>query len=1067
MKNKLITLALILFLLVGGTALAQVNPNEGRILGRVLDDQGNPLPGVSVEATSPKLVGKAATVTDNGGYFRLLALPSGTYEITFTLQGFKTIIRKDIILKLGDTINVNVNMEPAAIEEQITVVGQSPLIDVKSTVKGQVMTKETFLSLPRGRDFGSLITLVPGVSYESNVGGYSFDGATASENMWYVDGADVTNIHIGLKGQNVVLEMIDEVKVTAAGYNAEFGGSMGGVVNVITRSGGNAFHGDLMGFYDNNERYMLGKSRTYLRTNPYNSLQYLYWNDDDKYFNGGKDRDNYYGGEIVLDLGGYIIKDKLWFFASANPIYRHQTGLRDFNQRQGPFRSFTYKSYDLNGSIKLTAAPVAGLRISASYVNNFSTYKGTFPSLDGTSLDMDEYGKEGFDYPNWTGSFTADYSASNNLLISLRGGWHQYNTTDQKLKPISTLHYFVYGNTPFASQYTDPSLVHYSGWMNHLWSSRMNSKKMLQDKISSNLDVTYYVNFLGEHAFKAGAQFIYLHEDYDNMADYPIVYYYWNRSTTALGFTIGRGGTGDNYGQYGYYIVRSNPSAKYGYYWNIHSNNWALYLQDSWTISNKLTINYGLRTESEYVPAFAPNDPHNPFPGYSQKPINFKFSDKLAPRFGVVYDVFGDSSLKLFANFGVYYDVMKLYLAEGSFGGFKWISEYYTLNDLDWRKIGAHNDITSRTDIQGEGTGNLYRGSIDFRYPSFDSIDPDLKPVSQSEFSFGAEKKLAENLSLNARFTYKHLIRTIEDVGVYVRDPETGANYEMYYLTNPGYGYSRPAYQGGKFADYVLDDEGNSYAYWPEPKAKREYYALNISLDKRFSNNWQGGISYTLSRLEGNYSGLSSADEWGRNSPNVERFWDYWFMMYDAYGKPLDGPLPQDRTHYIKAYGSYTFPFGLTLGITGYCRSGLQNSSKLWINNTYMYPFNYADLPRNPWTVWADLFAEYNFKIGGKYTLGINLQINNITNTKTIQRKFTDMNYGYLWMEDWEILRGDLANNLMYWLNNNPPSAVGYEYTDTRYYRLTLADGTNVPVYNQWRNRFDTWSARIGFKFTF
>lgn len=148
-KSKLCVTAIILiiFLLSGISLFAQIMP-EGKITGRVVDDQGNPLPGVAVEATSPKLVGKAATVTDVNGTFRLMALPSGTYEVTFTLPGFKKLVRKNIYLELSQTLALNVTMEPAAIEEEVTVVGQSPLIDVKSTVKGQVMTKETFKPAP-------------------------------------------------------------------------------------------------------------------------------------------------------------------------------------------------------------------------------------------------------------------------------------------------------------------------------------------------------------------------------------------------------------------------------------------------------------------------------------------------------------------------------------------------------------------------------------------------------------------------------------------------------------------------------------------------------------------------------------------------------------------------------------------------------------------------------------------------------------------------------------------------------------------------------------------------------
>lgn len=189
------------------------------------------------------------------------------------------------------------------------------------------------------------------------------------------------NIHLGTRGQNVVLELVDEVKVTASGYNAEFGGSMGGVVNVISRSGGNTFHGDIMGYYNNNKLWMQGKDRQYLRQNPYVYGQYEYVSDDDLYFDGGKKRDKYNRLEGIVSFGGYILKDKLWFFASFDPIYIETKALRDFNQRQGPWSEFKQTNNYYNGSIKLTAAPARGLRVSLSYVNNFYTYKELYPVL--------------------------------------------------------------------------------------------------------------------------------------------------------------------------------------------------------------------------------------------------------------------------------------------------------------------------------------------------------------------------------------------------------------------------------------------------------------------------------------------------------------------------------------------------------------------------------------------------------------------------------------------------------------------------------------------------------------
>jgi hypothetical protein len=120
---------------------------------------------------------------------------------------------------------------------------------------------------------------------------------------------------------------------------------------------------------------MQGKARDYLRENPYTYDLFEYVNDDDLYFNGGHNRDNYWRAEGIFSLGGYIIKDRLWFFGSLDPVFYQTIALRDFNHRQGPWYQFVNKNHEWNGSIKLTAAPITGLRVSASYVNNFYSYR--------------------------------------------------------------------------------------------------------------------------------------------------------------------------------------------------------------------------------------------------------------------------------------------------------------------------------------------------------------------------------------------------------------------------------------------------------------------------------------------------------------------------------------------------------------------------------------------------------------------------------------------------------------------------------------------------------------------
>ena len=756
--------------------------------------------------------------------------------------------------------------------------------------------------------------------------------------------------------------------------------------------------------------------------------------------------------EGVFNLGGFVVKDRLWFFTSFNPTFSRTYADRFFttdpvdltkakypgdtvkDPRQG---RQTYEFYDKNyyfyWQAKLTAQPVKGMRVSVSAVNNYSYYRGSIPSIAGTSAKDYPYradwqntimnGKEpGFSYPNLSANLSLDWTLSNNFLVSFRGGYQFTNTTGQQLKMPGTRYSFSGSNIRSDWPEIPVSLQHYSGWTN--WSgSAYEYKKWIYGRASVNLDMTYYMNLAGEHAWKFGVQYIRPFEDVDASASYPLVTLNWGTYYTWP--------TGDRVlGKYGHYQMRGSFVSVYGNYWTLQSDNWALYLQDSWTINDKLTLNLGLRTESEYVPAMSKD---SSLPGYKAKPIQFGFGDKLAPRLGVVYDVFGDSSLKVFASYGMYYDVMKLYMAEGAYGGFKWWTSYFTLEDYDFTKIAANGKLDDKA---SQSAGGAYFGSRNWRTGSFEETEPNMKPVAQSEMSFGAEKKLTEELSFSARFVYKHLIRTIEDIGFLDADFN-----EQYFIGNPGEGKSRLVSEGGIFSD----------AYWPAPIPKREYFGLNLGIEKRFSNNWQGGFNYTWSQMTGNYGGLSSSDEGGRNSPNVERYWDLWFERYDIYGNALDGILPSDRSHYFKAYGSYAFPFGLTVGFVGYGRSGLPRNTNISFNDMQIFPEGYYDTgKRLPFTAWADLYLEYNLRLFGKYTVNINGTFSNITNTKTIQAYNDRPNYTMLRLTDEELLGNKTAKKTYrQWMDE----------------KITL--NKDNAIYGWWTSRFGAWSWRLGARFSF
>jgi hypothetical protein len=958
-KYRNFLLSVIGIILIAAPLFSQM-PTKGNLTGTVTDaESGSPLPGVTVEATSPSLLGKVTAVTDGSGRYRLLALTPGLYSISYSLDGFNTITRTEIVVNINATVTVDVTMGLGAIEEEVTVIGQSPLVDVKSTTKGMTITKIMFEILPKGRNFDTLVTAVPGVNNEPWLGGVSVDGASAAENMYFVDGTDITRIDTGRSGQGAAFEFVEEVQIIASGYEAEYGGALGGVVSVITRQGGNAYHGELIGYYSGSK--LNGKERDVLRQTPDNRRVAEYFNYQDAY---GKDNDNRY--EVGASLGGYLLRDRIWFFGSLLPVFRPiERHVEFLTGEEGDYKQ---KNTSWNYQAKLTAQPIGFMRIGASFLNNFSQYRGSLPSRVGTSnYDDPNWAKYGFDYPNWTASGFADMSLGTNLMVNVRGGMFRYNTSNQQITGEATgeprwlmggegTHFFDGTALEIPASLQKPR-----NWQNR--GRIYDTERLIKRKAHVGADFTYFMDLAGEHSWKFGVQWVRQGEDTANVVDsnYPETYFRWGRPAVVSGYNYGTG-------TYGHVEVRGNAdTGPFGEFFNVHNDRWSLYAQDAWTIGEKLTLNIGIRAESEYIPPFS-EDPSIPS-GF--KPIEFSFGDKLAPRLGFIYDVMGDATLKVFGSYGLYYDVIKTYMPAHSYAGFKWKSAYYAVDNPDW------------TQWTGGNTPGALLAVIDHRTPSFDSTDPDLKPVSQREISFGAEKMVMENLSATLRVVNKHLRHTIEDVGVIV--PGQG---EKYYETNPGYGYSL----------HVGNGTGKFDPKYPEtPRASREYWAVNFSLDKRMADNWLGGFSYTWSSLTGNYSGLGSSDEFGRTSPYVERSFDNWAMAFDKSMSILEGPLPTDRPHFFKLYGAYTFPFRLTVGAVLNAMSGVPVSETYSILGTYWYPWNrgyYRDdsgnlvQERSPFLWFGNLYAEYNLKITDRYRVQVNINVDNFLNTSTARRVY-------------------------------------------------------------------------------
>ena len=416
------------------------------------------------------------------------------------------------------------------------------------------------------------------------------------------------------------------------------------------------------------------------------------------------------------------------------------------------------------------------------------------------------------------------------------------------------------------------------------------------------------------------------------VATYGKSYGKYNKTTGAL---IGCTGT---YGYATVYDIGTGGSA-------ISYNN-ALFGQDAWTLGKGLTINFGLRIEKEYLPAEATPA------GAPARPINFGWGDKIEPRIGAAWDVFKDGKMKVFGEYGVFNDIMKLNLAISSFGGAYWQNCTYLMNSPDYTTLTPSFDSNGRY-CSGTGQANFPSGgapsSTDFPYienanfRTDEGAVPHIKPYRQHETVFGVDYQLKQNLAFEARWDRRRLDHAIEDAAIY--NPGPGYQGEIFEIVNPGEGANAT---WNSYYQFLFGTPGNCGDCGPNPKAARSYDGLEFSLKKSISQGWFGTFSYTYSSLRGNYSGLTDSDladgGGGRNSPNNSRAFDEPFFYYTANGTSANGPLATDRPNTLKGNAYYDLPwskFGLgsrnatDFGIFQVAYQGSPLSSYVDVGETY------------------------------------------------------------------------------------------------------------------------------------
>jgi len=918
---RFITGLVALLVVVAIAVPAAAQEQRSSIVGTVKGTDGGTLPGVRVDVKSAALPAGASSVSNAEGRYRFPALPPGTYEVTATLQGFQQKKFSTVNLSVGQTLEIDFVMQLGK-TEQITVTSEAPLIDTKASSVSTSIQSAQVNKLPKGRDFSSVVQQAAGTWNDPRAGGISIDGASGSENVFYIDGQNTTNLQTGVQGKNLVLDFVQETQVKSTGYPAEYGGAMGGVVNVITKSGSNEWKGEVGAYYSASS--LDGQPNKTLRLNPTNNNEAWIT----RY-----EKDDYNRWDPGFQIGGPIVKDKLFFFAGYQPYFYNvdrtvvngTTGVEGtFNQKQ----NMQYAAANINWQISPS--------INARAAGTLNPWKrdNLLPAQDGSTsptaiMDIDQ------DQPNTNVSLTLDWIANQNLYFGARGGYFRYNTVDTGV-PTDPRVLFQRTNVGMAGV---PTILQRQSGFASVYTNTSTTRD-IQDRTSVALDGTIFFSGMGQHNLKAGWQW----DDIGNNVLYGgqanLYEMYWGAST------------GGKKGPYGYYrAAQFQRSGDIGEQLN------AIFVQDTWTISNRVTLNLGLRFESENVPSYngAPT-------------ISFNFTDKVAPRVGIAWDLFGNGKSKFYASWGWFYDNIKLEMPRGSFGGEQWIRWSYTLDTPDWtvftKPIPGCDNLNVVSPKTCPGT---YISRVDLRAasnnPDDNLIDPNLSPMKSQEFTVGFDHEFSKFMAGGIRYVHKNVIKVIEDVGVY------NGVAENYFIANPGFG----------LAEYTLGTE-----FPAQPRAKRDYDAVEMRLEKRYADNWYLRASYTWSRLWGNYPGLASSDETStgtaRTSPNVNRLFDALVMSFDGAGQPVYGALPTDKMHQFKLNGIYDLPWNMTLGANFYMASGTPVSTSVGIQSGVEYPvfiYGRGNLGRSPWTNQTDFFIAQRFKLGNSLNLELNATILN------------------------------------------------------------------------------------------
>jgi outer membrane receptor protein involved in Fe transport len=716
---------------------------NAQIIGIVKDSSGAVIPGATATAKNQATGLTRSEVTDATGAYRLVALPPGTYTLTIELQGFSTETRPDIVLVIDQTATIDITLKPAAVAETVTVTGESPVVDITASDVSTAVSTRQIQDLPvASRRWIDLAMLTPGTS-QDNIRGFYYRGnvnigagTREYSNMVYVDGVNNTWAEMGEPRQNFGMDAIQEFKVSTSTYKAEYGLATGGVLNVVTKSGTNNYHGSAFLFF---------------RDKAITSEEYFQeQNDIAKHLSLGASKPPYRRYQDGGTFGGPIVKDKTHFFftyerTDENIFLSVNTGGL-WPQYDGVYKSaqkrWTYLA-KLNHQLSNTQSLFLRFAQEYEYRPIVTAGTGNPPVSPSGSFD--------FAVPRDSLVAGHTWVMSARSMNDVR---FQYAFSKYEVEAPNTGAAFDAGDfstsrlAGCSTQYRYPAL----------WVGNCNTQMGPEHRYQFKDDYSYQLpDFGGRHTWKTGFDFSYVPFAEDSTIDalgrwvFPKdAVYNANDPTT-----------------WPTQYLQSLPT-----YADMPTKTWAAYVQDDWEPASGLTFNLGLRYDRQ-IGSF--NENLNDMlakigdklgPQFAQYPVPVPFintairgdKNNFGPRAGFAWSPGRDARTNVHAAYGLFYDNVRTLTNAG---------------ELTWPQ--ARQIVINNPSYPDPLQGKSRDAFISTAPPNIVVLDNRSVNPYAHQFNVGVTRQLAGELGVTADFTsvWRYADREVNNVDLNLPDPAT------------------------------------------------------------------------------------------------------------------------------------------------------------------------------------------------------------------------------------------------------------------------------------------------------